>query len=387
MTFGLRKSNKWISLAIASFLMVGFALSLQALPPLFDFIDRDIKITNSEAGTLMGVYAIPGIFLPFIISALSNRISLKKLLSFALIIIIAGLISFSFSTSFLMLLISRITMGIGATMIVVLSPLLITMNFDSKSMGLAMGVFNIAVPVGTVLASNLFGGLGSVLGWRFVMIIVSIYLLFVLAFMYFALVCPNMTKNTDKQEKSKGIGNTSLWALAFIWCFANAQALAYTTFGPQFFQLSNISSQHASFLTSLVMFVPIFLSPVIGIAFDKTGFMKQYLLIGSIISLLSYLLLAVNVISLPVLAFFVGVGFSPVTVFVFSFLPLTVSPHEMGLGLGMLTIASNLGTTLGPMGIGAVLDLCGNNFAIPFYILSAFSLMNILLSFLLKSKK
>ena len=52
--------------------MMGFALSLQVLPPLFDFMLNDVYFTNSQAGMLMGAYAIPGVFLPFLVAYLSN---------------------------------------------------------------------------------------------------------------------------------------------------------------------------------------------------------------------------------------------------------------------------------------------------------------------------
>ena len=60
------------SFTISFILMLTFAISLQALPPIFDKIQEDIAFTNSQAGMLMGVYAIPGIFLPFLIAFLAG---------------------------------------------------------------------------------------------------------------------------------------------------------------------------------------------------------------------------------------------------------------------------------------------------------------------------
>lgn len=76
------KSNsyKWIVLAISFLLMLTFALSLQSLPPIFDNIANDIDFTNSQAGLLMGIYAIPGIFLPLAIAYLSNKYDNKYLI-------------------------------------------------------------------------------------------------------------------------------------------------------------------------------------------------------------------------------------------------------------------------------------------------------------------
>lgn len=63
-----KKSYKWVILAISFMFMLVFSISLQSLPPLFSRITEDIPFSNSQAGMLMGAYAIPGIILPFFYS-------------------------------------------------------------------------------------------------------------------------------------------------------------------------------------------------------------------------------------------------------------------------------------------------------------------------------
>ena len=66
-SFKERESYKWIVLAISFIQMLTFAVTLQVLPPIFDYIVKDIAFTSSQAGTLMGAYAIPGILFSFLI--------------------------------------------------------------------------------------------------------------------------------------------------------------------------------------------------------------------------------------------------------------------------------------------------------------------------------
>jgi len=54
---------------------------------------------------------------------------------------------------------------------------------------------------------------------------------------------------------------TSLVFLGIIWMIANGQLLAYTTFGPQFFKLHDVSTQGVGLLTSMAMLVSIFITP------------------------------------------------------------------------------------------------------------------------------
>lgn len=386
----IQASSRWVVLALSFFMMIGFALSLQALPPLFGQIMKEVSFSNSQAGILMGAYAIPGIFLPFIVAYLASRFDMKKLLIAALAIMMAGLIAFSTAGSFSLLVVYRLVAGIGATVLVVLAPLLITMFFDQKNLGIAMGIFNIAVPLGTVLAANLFGSLGQLLSWRMVLAGVAAFLGVVLLLVIFTLSLPQQAGGADaeglsKEPSPKFRGSRSLWLLAGIWVLANFQLLAYVTFGPQFYQSFGLANQKAGFLTSLIMLASIFLAPVIGAAFDKTGRKKPYLLAGSAMILLAFVLLGLHFPGLPLWAVALGIGFAPLPVFVFAHLPETVKPHEVGMGMGMLTIASNLGTTMGPSALGSILDRTGGNFTVFFMVLAAVSIVIIAFSLGLKT--
>lgn len=381
---------KWVILVISFLMMMGFALSLQVLPPLFNQIIKDVFFTNSQAGMLMGAYAIPGIFLPFLVAYLANRYDMKMMIIVALVVMIAGLIAFPTAQSFPLLLIYRLITGVGATVLVVLAPLLITMYFDQKNIGIAMGIFNIAVPFGTVLAANLFGYLGELVGWRTILFGVASYLGVLLVLVFFTLsLSKNQEKavqNSELESTSKFSGNLNLWLLGAIWALANVQILAYMTFGPQYYQSLGITVQQAGFLTSLIMLVSIFIAPIVGIIFDKTGRKKPYLFMGSLITLISFVFITLNFPTLPLWATALGIGFAPIPVFVFSYLPEIVKPSHVGMGLGLLTVASNLGTTLGPTMLGSILDQTNGNFIFAFMSLVIVSIAIILISLLLKSK-
>ena len=374
---------KWVVLAVSFMLMLTFAISLQSLPPIFEKISQDISFSNSEAGILMGAYAIPGIFLPFFIAFLASKYNKKSVIMAALLILIGGLITFSRSGSFSTLLVTRLIAGTGATVLVVLAPLLITMFFGPKNIGVAMGVFNAAVPFGTVVAANLFGLLGETMHWRSIILSIAGFVALVFVVVILALSFPKKEaipeEEMSSRESSKGLfTNVSLWLLAIIWMLGNAQLLSYVTFAPKYFQTTGMTPQRASLFTSFIMFVSIFLSPVVGIIIDKTGWKKRLLLIGSIIMGLSFALISMGSFGLPLWAITLGVGFSTVPVFVFAMLPDVIKPHQMGMGLGVVTIASNIGIAFGPIIFGYILDKTGENFSLGFLILGLLSMIILL---------
>lgn len=381
----IKRSNsyKWVVLAISFALMLVFAISLQSLPPIFDKIQNDISFSNSQAGMLMGAYAIPGIFIPFLIAFLASKYNKKSIIHIALLIMIIGLIAFSMAGSFSTLLVYRLIAGIGATALVVLAPLLVTMFFDKTNMGVAMGIFNTAVPFGTVVAASLFGILGEHVYWRYIIIGIALFAAVVLVINIFKLHLPKeeaSTEATVASEKPVGklLSNRKLWMLVVIWALGNSQLLAYVTFVPQHFQNIGMTLQKAGLLTSFIMLAPILFGPILGIIIDKTGWKKRLLLVGSIIMAISFILISRGTVGLPIWAFTLGIGFTPIPIFVFSHLPDLIQPRQMAMGLGILTAASNLGIAVGPSAFGLLLDKTGGNFNLGFIILAIISLVIIL---------
>lgn len=381
MTLRSKESYKWVVLGISFAIMLAFAISLQFLPPIFKQIIRDIPFSNSQAGMLMGAYAVPGIILPFLVAFLASRYNEKTIIIIALLTLIAGLLAFSISKSFLTLLIFRLIAGIGATALVVLAPLLVTMFFGQDNIGIAMGIFNAGVPTGTVISANLFGVLGEVLRWRLIILGIAIFVAIVLLISLFVLHIPEKgQEENDKEERSSnksGFG-LGLWLIAIIWALANAQFLSYSTFGSQYFQGLGMDVQKAGLLVSFIVMVPIFISPFVGIIIDKTGWKKRLLLAGAIIMAISFVLITKTTSTIILWTITLGLGFAPIPVLVFALLPEMVEPSQVGMGLGVLTSASNLGIALGPMAFGALLDKTGENFNIGFITLALVSLVVIL---------
>ena len=303
----------------------------------------------------------------------------------ALGLVIVGLVGFSLSSSYILLLLYRLLSGAGATILVILAPLLVTMHFGRKNIGTAMGIFNIAVPLGTVVSVNLFGYLGLFMNWRSVIgIIIGFVSMVLLVVIFFLIIPPRKVEKESTTPKSRFKFGSSLAFLGVVWMIVNGQLLAYTTFGSQFFQSYNMSIQEAGFLTSMIMLVPIFITPFIGVIIDKTGHKKIYLLLGFLVMAVALFSIVTTWLSLTFWAVAIGIGFSFAPVVVFSVLPDVVKPEHTGMGLAVLTAASNLGITIGPVGFGSILDMTSGNFSIGFQVLSMFSVLGIFILFGIK---
>ncbi len=253
-----------------------------------------------------------------------------------------------------------------------------------------MGVFNSAVPFGTVISANLFGVLGGKFYWRSIILALAGFVGLVLVISGIFISLPKKKKQVDTSPRKSSGGlftNKSLWFLSVIWMFANFQLLSYVTFAPQYYQNIGMSVQKAGLITSLIMLLPIFLSPLAGMLVDKTGWKKSLILFGSIAMGIAFVLISKVLLGVEVWAALLGIGFASIPVVVFSLLPDLIKPHQMGMGLGFITIASNVGIAVGPSAFGVILDKTGGNFNLGFISLGLISLIMILALKGIKEKK
>ncbi|GEM_PF-1731106 len=373
---------KWIVLFLSFMFMTLFALSLQSIPPLFSHIGNDIPLSDSQAGMLMGIYAVPGIFLPLFIGYLATQFDNKLLINIALLIMFTGLVGFAISKSFGILLLFRVIGGIGATILLVLAPMMIAMFFDEK-IGMAMGIFNAAVPFGTVIAANLFGPLAELIHWRGAILniagLVAITFIVNLIFLY-------LPEHNGNGDTGQGISNKNfwtnkkIWAVAFIWALTNAQQQAYVTFGPQYYQLIGMNIYLSEFLTSLIMLVPGILGLFMGMIIDRFGRERNLIIIGSVFIATCFLLLAKFTAASTIIPMLIGIGVAPIPVIVYSLAPKIVEPQHIGLAMGLLTSFVNLGISAGPSTFGIILENTNRNFSVGFIILALVSVATIFVS-------
>ncbi|MDT3700728.1 MAG: hypothetical protein RO469_15055 [Thermincola sp.] len=74
--YQVNNSYKWVVLVISFFMMMGFALSLQVLPPLFDQITRDVSAP--QAGFLSSLIMLVPIFVTPIIGVIFDKTGRKN---------------------------------------------------------------------------------------------------------------------------------------------------------------------------------------------------------------------------------------------------------------------------------------------------------------------
>ncbi len=344
--------------------MLGFAFTFQSLPPILTLISEELRLTHAEAGLLMSLFSLPTIFLAISIGSLSDRRGPYKIGLVSLILMVVGALIFAVSHTLVYAGLGRVIAGVGAATISIVTAQILALWFREREAGVAMGIFHTAMPVGTIISFTTFGGLGEGLGWRMpIFVTAMISGIGLAAFLLLYKPAPNPPQEPILEKE--GLFSSLLkvevlaWLVGFCWMWFNAAVISFSTFAPDFFISKGYSISFAGFLTSLLMWGSLGLSPIIGRLVDKVGNNDLFIGAGGIVLATAIYLVSQStdfLLSMVVMA--VAVAFIPTPVF--SLQSKILKTENLGLGFGILSTVSSLGTFFGPYIAGLVRDKTGS---------------------------
>jgi predicted MFS family arabinose efflux permease len=357
--------RRWVILGVASLSCLAFAITMQSVPPILSLVMAEFQLNYAQGGLLMSLFALPGIAISIPAGMLADRYGQKTIgiISFALMIV--GTAIFASGSSLPVLVLGRVVAGAGALTMLVLAPQLLAQWFAGREMGIAMGVVNTALPLGTILSLNFLSLLAQNLGWRAsAWISAAVPLIALLVFIFLFAPAPGTSQTTRPKGESffQSIRLTgiSIWIVGIAWLLFNAAVISMFTFTPEFLQGAGLTIASAGFVTSALMWPSIVLSPVVGYVIDRIDRKRAIIAIGG-------LGLAVFIVMIPtatswILALMVIIGVAQVLIPapIFALITEVTSPERMGLGFGIFNTCLNLGVVAGPVAVGAVRDVTGS---------------------------
>lgn len=387
----VKNTSKWKVLGFIYIFMLVFALIFQGMPPVFGFIISSLGITHAQAGALMSFFGLPGIFISIPGGILSDIYGSRLVGIASLIIALVGSLLVGFGNNFTVLVIGRVISGIGALTIAIVAPQVLSKIFDKKDMGIAMGIFNTAMPLGTILTLNTFGFLAATTNWRIPLLLTSAYcfLILVLFFFKYSDVSEGSGerkhKKMDLKESFKMISKAGfpIWLIAIIWMMYNASTISYLAFGSDYYVSVGYDSSYSGFLTSLLMIGALVFSTFVGYLTDKFGNEEYFILGGSIGLAIALLLVPKGSINPLILGSLIGLSVAFVPSPVFSLVPKYLHRDQVGLGYGILSTCLNIGVLIGPFLVGLFYDR-SKSYASGFVLMSILALLTGVFAIILK---
>jgi len=129
-----------------------FGLVLGAIPPLIGSVSRDLNLSRSAMGSVLGAWPLVYIAIAIPAGAVIDRFGLRRSLAVGIALIaLSGLLR-AVAVNYVTLFLAVAVFGLGGPFISVGAPKLISMWFDRKDRGTAMGIYLTAPSVGRIVA-------------------------------------------------------------------------------------------------------------------------------------------------------------------------------------------------------------------------------------------
>lgn len=380
--------NRWAVLFALLYVFVAYAFALQGVPPLMGTMMNEFNIGHADAGFLMSMVVVPGIFLSIPFGVFVGKHGIKLVGFVSTVFMAAGCFMTAIATSFVLVLIGRLVFGIGGVFVVAVTPAVIPQWFSREELGKAMGIFGINMPLATVLAFPAASSLMLAYGWRY-----SFYFSTIIAVLAIAIFTMIVKEGPLKHESygkrlsvSQALKNIEVWKVGGVWLLFNASALSFTTWAPKLFEdYKGFDPIYASFLPTVLMLVAIPFVPVSGWISDRVRKRKLLMVLGCLLMTLA-LIASAYTSNLVLVASIVVLGIAASLVPpIASALPAEIlGPRLASIGFGVTAICLNASVAVAPPLIGYIIDAT-RSLTLGFIGMALFSLVGSIVAYTLKT--
>jgi MFS family permease len=360
-------SYAWVILAVVYFASVVAPFIQFKIPPIMPFLMQEFGIDLTQAGLLMSSIAFVGLLLALPTSLVLRRFGAKTTLMVSLGLMAIGAGIGAFSSSFSMLLGSRVIEGMGIGLMGITAPATLAMWFPPDRQGTPMGIWATWVPVGSVLVFNLAPMMVISFGWQSIWWLGVAFAVLMMAICALLIKQPPVSSPTNAQAGEspslrKALANRNIWLLGLEFACMNFAMVAIATYYPTFLsEVRGYPLGQAAFIASLGTLVILFSAPAAGLLSDRIGSRRLVLALpflgAAVLFLFPFKVTGWQIVVFMILQ---GLIIGAIPTATFAAAPEVMRrPEWAGLGLGIVLIGQNLGQLLGPIFFGEMVQSSG----------------------------
>jgi MFS family permease len=352
--------NRWAVLAVLFSARTTVAITFQSVAAVLPFLVGDLGLTYAQAGSLMGLFMLPGVLLAIPAGWLGSRFGDKAVSLISLAAMAIGSIIVAQATSFGHAALGRVVCGIGAITLNVLLAKMTTDWFAKREIATAMAVLVSSWPVGLALAMAVFGWWVTIAGWRLIL-----YAVAAVSALGLMLLAAGYRRPHGAGASASGVRfrigrrGLELASLAgLVWGTFNVGAIIFLSFVPTFLIELGWSAASAGGMASLVVWLCVPLIVLGGHLADRTG--RDDLLIAGAALLTALLMAAMPLVPEPILVLILigvlwGVPAGPIMA-----LPQTLPAEERAAAFGVFFTVYYASMATVPAAAGLMVDLTGD---------------------------
>ena len=360
--------------------LLGFGILIPILPT---FAKIELLVDETAIGLVVAVYSFVQFLFNPILGKLSDKYGRKPIIVISLFINAIGYVLFAFTTSYILLLVSRIVAGIGGSSISVAQAYIADVT-TKENRAKGMGIIGAAFGLGFVFGP-LIGGFLSSYGYMVTGFASATFS--ILAFILTIVLLPesNVNRGTLAETKRKlidsdGLKNVfakperaMLIFLFFVLTFSFANI--YGTFALLGLQVYGFSDMQNGFMFGIIGLTSAIVQGGLIGRISKVVSKKNILKFGSffIMVALSLIPYGDTFLGLAIICIFLSIGTGIFQPTVLSLISEVTPEDEQGVTLGVNQSFSAFARVLGPLWGGFAFEFLGYPF--PFLTGAAFTLI------------
>jgi MFS family permease len=345
---------RWLVLIFLSLAMFGSYYAYDALSPLADVLKQQLRFSDESIGFLQAIYSFPNIFTVVIGGLIIDRFGLRKaLLLFGILSLIGPAITASSGTLAVMAA-GRLIFGMGAESLNVAVTAALARWFKGKELSFAFGLNLTICRLGTFAALNSpTWARAAYAYWRWPFLIALAMSVFcVLGTVIYWILEVQAERNfrlgeasTDKVVFADLFKfGVSYWYIVALCVTFYSAIFPFQTFAVKFFiEAHGTSREFGGFLSSMLTAFAMVFTPLFGLWVDRVGRRALLMMLGSVLLVPVYLMMAYTRVNLYVPMAMMGVAFSLIPAVMWPSVAYIVDQSKLGTAYGLMTMIQNIG--------------------------------------------
>jgi len=360
--------------------LLGFGILIPILPT---FAKIELLVDETAIGVVVAVYSFVQFLFNPILGRLSDKYGRKPIIVISQFINAIGYVLFAFTSSYMILLVSRIVAGVGGSSISVAQAYIADIT-TKENRAKGMGVIGAAFGLGFVFGP-LMGGILASYGYMLTGFASAIFS--ILAFIFTIMLLPesNVNRNAPTETKRKlididGLKNVfakperaMLILLFFVLTFSFANI--YGTFALLGLQVYGFSDMQNGFMFGIIGLTSAIVQGGLIGRINKLISKINILKLGSFLIMLNLALIPYGgtFLGLAIISVFLSIGTGIFQPTVLSLISEVTPEDEQGVTLGVNQSVSAMARVLGPLWGGFAFEFLG--YPYPFLTGAAFTLI------------
>jgi len=421
------RAYRWIALVFLSLAMGGNYYIYDSINPLERIFIEHLGFSGTLFGWLNSSYSVAAVLTLLIGGIIIDKMGTKKALLIFAVLCLMGAVATAAKGNFSMMVAGRTVLGLGAESMIVAVTTALAKWFRGKELSFAFGVNLTIARLASVAADNsptwahstfYPQGAAGPPSWRGPLLIAvgAGVLSLLCAIVYWILESRAEQQyqlgeagEVDKLEM-RGIlrFDRSYWYVVGL-CFTFYSAIfPFRTFAIDFFTNKLLAQnggamaseaarilahERAGFFNSLLPLSAMIVTPLFGLLSDRVGKRALFMMLGSILLMPVYLLMAYSNVSLWVPVTMMGIAFSLIPAVMWPSVAYIVEQSRLGTAYALMTLIQQIGFFILNLLIGKANDYAGaglqnpNGYALGMWIFSILGFVGLTLAILLRIRE